>query len=86
MAMKVLPPNEGIRAVVRGTSTAGLAVGSFDCQPYLALGWSAQRRIEVIDENTEIRFEWLKPPRSFYNVRVGSSPPDIDTKTLQPSR
>lgn len=83
MTMKVVPPNEGVQAVVRSTSTAGLAVGSCDGQPYVALGWAAQQRVEVLDENTAIRFEW---PDGFNSIRVGSAPPGLDPKPLQPPR
>ncbi len=73
MAMKVSSANEGVRAVVHGISAVGLAVGSFDAQHYLSVGWTTQQQVEVIDENAAVRLEW--PDSSPFNVRVGSSWP-----------
>ena len=75
MKMKVAAPNEGLQALVRETQTLGLAVGSLEAQSYLSLGIQRKRRLEVIDENTAIRFEW--PNSDFFSVRVGSEFPTI---------
>ena len=71
--LKVAAPNEGLQALVRETQTLGLAVGSLEAQSYLSLGIQRKRRLEVIDENTAIRFEW--PNSDFFSVRVGSEFP-----------
>ncbi len=71
MAMKVSPANEGVRAVIRGTSAVGLAIGSFDAQQYVSVGWVSLQRVDVIDESTAVRLEW--PAGSPFNMRVGSS-------------
>jgi hypothetical protein len=75
LAMKVAPPADGVRAVVRGTSTLGLAMGRFDDEYHFSLGWTAQRRLDMLDENAAIRLEWAST--SLFAVRVGSSWPAV---------
>lgn len=73
MVMKASAPQEGHRALVRGTDVAGLAGGKSDAGGYLVVGWEQRRRMEIIDPNTSIRLEW--PHADFLNLRVGSEPP-----------
>jgi hypothetical protein len=70
--MKVIPANEGVQAVVKGTETLGfnLAAGTEDY--HVGLGWDYRRRI-LISSNAAIRLEW--PDADFFNVRVGNNPP-----------
>jgi hypothetical protein len=74
MAMKVSPPGEGLRAVVRGTSALGLSAGRLDAERYVTLGWSAHRRLEIVDDDTSLRLEC--PEGSWFRMRVGSAWPD----------
>ena len=73
MQMKVAAPNEGCRAVVKGTEIVGLAVGIGEESYYTVFGWDKRRALTVIDENTAVRLEW--PDSDFFKVRVGSDPP-----------
>lgn len=75
MKMRVAEPDEGVRAVVKGTSQLGFAVGLGQEDPSLSVGWSNSRRLSVLNENTSVRFEW--PTSGFYNVRVGTNAPQI---------
>lgn len=75
MRMKAAAPNEGLKALVRGTETMGVGLGSIDGQGYLTLGWQRRQRLDILDENTAIRLEW--PDSDFFSVRVGSEFPTI---------
>ena len=76
MKMRVTEPNEGVRAVVTGTQTLGLAAGTITAGAQLSIGWNRSSQLRAIDENTSIRFEW--PTNSLFNVRAGSLPPGIE--------
>lgn len=73
MVMKVASPVEGQRAVVHGTSLAGVAVGYSGGELGVMVGWESRRRIEVVTEDAAVRLEW--PNADFLNVRVGSAFP-----------
>jgi hypothetical protein len=77
MRMKVGEPNEGVRAVVTGTDTLGIAAGSVASERRFTLGWERLSRLRVIDENTTVRFEW--PTADLFMLRIGSDlPPNLD--------
>lgn len=73
MKMKVLPPCEGVEAVIKGTQIAGLKIGADDEGFALVAGWDKCRRIYLNPTNCSVRLEW--PDGDFFNVRVGSLPP-----------
>ncbi|MDY7108597.1 MAG: hypothetical protein SYC29_08160 [Planctomycetota bacterium] len=73
LKMKLAEPAEGVRAVVTGTETLGLAVRADDREGYFLIGWQKLSRLRAIDENTRIRFEW--PDADVFNVRLGSEFP-----------
>ena len=75
MQMKVVAPNEGCRAVVKGTEILGLALGTGEESYYTVFGWDKRRALTVVDENISVRLEW--PDSDFFKVRVGSDPPFI---------
>jgi hypothetical protein len=77
LAMKPGAPTEGVRAVARRTDIIGLSVGKVQEGPYLALGWDARQRIEILEDSTAVCLAW--PQGSFYNARIGSHfPPKLD--------
>lgn len=73
MKMKVAVPNEGLQAVVHGTGTVGIALGTLERQSYFHIGVQRRERLDVVAEDTAIRFEW--PSSDFFHVRVGSEFP-----------
>ena len=76
MRMKVGAANEGVRAVVVGTDTLGMAAGSTVYDRYVALGWQRLFRLQVVGEDTAVRLEW--PTSDLFSVRAGSElPPDL---------
>ncbi len=88
MKMKVLVPAEGLQAIVHGTDTFGITLGSVPQQTYVAAGWHSLQFIDVAKKDTSIRLEF--PDRSFFGVCVGSKFPlpndgsDCETKTAEP--
>ncbi|MFI5399050.1 MAG: hypothetical protein ACHQ9S_26260 [Candidatus Binatia bacterium] len=78
LAMKATVPNEGKKAVVRGVTLCGVALGLRDGHAFFEIGWEEQQRVEVVDENTQVRLE--APSSDLLNIRVGSRPPGGDTK------
>lgn len=86
MRMRVGEAAEGVRAVVTGTDTAGIAAGSGASERYITLGWQRLSRLRVVDENTAVRLEW--PTSDLFSVRVGSElapelRPDRDEKVKE---
>lgn len=77
MQMKVSPPNEGVRAIVRGTETVGVAVGVGEETSYALVGWQQLSNLYVVDSDTAIRLEW--PSADFFEVRVGTEFPSFDS-------
>ena len=76
LKMKATPPQEGVRATIKGTEVlgVGLAVGREDY--FLSTGWNNQRKLSVIDTNTCIRLEW--PSSDLFRVRIGTNfPPSL---------
>jgi hypothetical protein len=73
LKMKITPPFEGLQTIVRGTDVLGLSLGIGKQQNYLTAGWHRTQRLDVIAENTAIRYEW--PDSDFAKVRVGSKFP-----------
>src|SRR5262249_44429279 len=76
LRMKVGEAKEGVRAVVAGTDTLGMAAGSAASDRYIALGWQRLSRLQVVGENTAVLLEW--PTSDLFSVRVGSElPPEL---------
>lgn len=70
--MKVLPPNEGVQAVVKGTETLGFNLSAGKEDYHIGLGWDYRRRMDI-SSNAAVRIEW--PNSDFFNIRVGTVPP-----------
>jgi hypothetical protein len=70
MRMKVGQANEGVRAVVSGTDTLGIAAGSIASERRITVGWERLSQIQVIGEDTAVTLEW--PTSDLFTVRVGS--------------
>ena len=79
MYMRVIPPAEGLQAVVRGVDTVGLAAGTGAGNDYLLAGWQSVQRVDVVNENTSVRLEY--PSTSLFSIRVGSSFPLMERKS-----
>jgi hypothetical protein len=78
LKMKAAAPDEGLRALVRGTDVVGLSFGRGDQQLYVTLGWHRTQRLDVLAEDAAVRLEW--PSGDFSDVRVGSRfPLDFDS-------
>ena len=73
MKMKLATPEERVRATVKGLEIIGVGAGLGKERSHVTIGWSNDKHLEVIDENTTVRFEW--PTSDFFKVRVGSEPP-----------
>jgi hypothetical protein len=73
IAMKVGPPNEGLKAVGRRTDSLGFSMGKGEVGYQLGLGWNSYQQIDVMDQNTQLCLAW--PTGSLYNARVGSDAP-----------
>jgi hypothetical protein len=72
MRMKVGQANEGVRAVVTGTDTLGIA-GSVGSRGRITLGWERLSQFRVFDTDTSVRLEW--PSADLFSVRIGSTFP-----------
>lgn len=77
MQMKVAAPNEGVRAIVRGTETVGVAVGVGEEMGYALLGWQQLTNLYIVDTDTAVRLEW--PSSDFFEVRVGTEFPFLES-------
>ena len=77
MKMKVAASNEGVRAIVRGTETVGVAVGVGEETSYALLGWQQLSNLYVVDSDTAVRLEW--PSADFFEVRVGTEFPSFES-------
>lgn len=73
LRMKVSGASEGLKAVVTGTDTLGLAAGSAGSERYITFGWQRLSRLHVITDDTAVRLEW--PTSDAFLVRVGSELP-----------
>ena len=73
LQMRVLPPTNGIQAVVKGYSIIGAKVGGSPDDYGVSLGYDSRRMIYVSPENALFDLSW--PDASFFNVRVGTNFP-----------
>ena len=83
MAMKASVPEEGLKAVIRGSDVIGVGGGRSSSRSYFVVGWDKSQLIEITDEDTNVRLEW--PQGDFVNIRIGSEAPKYFTspeKTL----
>ena len=84
LRMKIAEPAEGVRAVVTGTETLGLALRADQQESYFLIGWQKLSRLRAIDEDTQIRFEW--PTADLFDVRVGSEFPHMPEDRKPPEK
>lgn len=73
LRMKVGDVNEGVRAVVTGTETLGIAAGSVASERRITVGWERVSRFRVLDADSSVRLEW--PSADLFSVRLGSAFP-----------
>lgn len=79
MRMRVSEPVEGVRATVKSTEVLGASIGVSKDDRHIVAGWNRRTRLDAIDENTSVRFEW--PTSDLFDVRVGSDPPFLKKPT-----
>ena len=77
MQMKVSASNEGVRAIVRGTETVGVAIGVGEDESYALLGWQKLSNLYIVDSDTAVRLEW--PSSDLFEVRVGTEFPFLES-------
>jgi hypothetical protein len=70
LMVRVTKPSVNTRAILTGSSTIGLAVGSTTAERYLALGVARQERAEVVEADTALCVEW--PTFGAVGIRIGS--------------
>ncbi len=75
LKMKVAPPREDVRGVVRGTETVGLAFGTTPHGGFASVGWQEFTTLEVVNRDTELRLEW--PSNDLFELMVGSRFPHV---------
>jgi hypothetical protein len=71
--MKVAPANEGVQAVVKGTTVVGASLKIAPDDKHLSLGFDKSTQMAVASEGASVRLEW--PKSDLFSVRVGSRPP-----------
>ena len=87
LRMKMAPPDEGLQAVVRGTTVVGLSLGRDRDRTYLTLGYDSEQQTDIVDQNAAVRLEW--PAGDLFAIRAGSSWPadgSIGLTSNQPFR
>jgi len=72
LVVKVARPEEDRKAIVRGVTLCGVAVGIREGGASLSLGWERQQTLEVVDGNTAVRLEG--PTGDLLHWRVGATP------------
>jgi hypothetical protein len=70
LSMKSIPPNEGLQATVRSTTTFGLSLGTTGSRTYLSVGYDNEQQTDVVDENTSVRLDW--PAGDLFKLQAGS--------------
>ena len=76
LKMKAVSANEGVCAIVTGTSTVGVALSKHDLRTSFGIGAQTLHQLEVVTEGTGIRLEW--PTGDLFDVRVGTElPPEF---------
>jgi hypothetical protein len=71
--MKVVPPQEGVQAMVKGTAVIGASLKIAPDDTHLMFGWDETSQMAVTSEGASVRFEW--PSNDLFSVRVGAHPP-----------
>ncbi len=69
LTARVSRPTGGVRAVVTGASTVGLAVGATGHDRYVALGYAQQERAEVLAAGDALCVE--RPRFGAFGLRLG---------------
>ncbi len=80
LAMKVTPPLEGKRAIIRRATLTGVAVGTGQGSFGISVGYDRNESILVYDENTAISIQ--RPPNNdFFYFKIGTAPPGAFSKS-----
>ena len=82
LQMRVLPPANGIAAVVKSYSIVGAKVGGSQDDYGFSLGYDSRRMIYVSPLDAHFSLQW--PDASFFNVRVGTNFPSLPASYNQP--
>lgn len=78
MVMKAQFSDDSRQAIVRGTDLVGIGAGQADEGSFFSIGWDRRRRIEIVNDNTELGLVW--PSGNFLNMRIGSYIPEFPNK------
>lgn len=70
LAVRATPATENVRGIVSSVESAGFALGTWQSSHFVAVGWSRQQAVEVIDDNTQFRID--APRTNLLTVDVGS--------------
>lgn len=86
LQMRVLPPTNGVQAVIKGYSIVGAKMGGSPDDYGLSLGYDSRRMIFISPVDAQFCLQW--PDANFFNVRIGTNlPPDFKfSSTNQPTR
>ena len=88
LSMKMTPLNEGLQAVIRGTTVFGLSLGTARDRTYLTIGYDSEQQTDIVDQNASVHLDW--PAGDLFAIRAGSSWPATNsngfTSNQQPQR
>lgn len=77
LRMRVLPPTNGVQAVIKGYSIVGAKVGGSPDDYGFSLGYDSWRMIYLSPLEAQFALQW--PDAGFFNVRIGTNlPPDFN--------
>ncbi len=77
LAMKVTPPLDGKKAIIRKATLMGLALGIDEGSLGFSVGWDQRERIVIHDENTAITIE-RPPSNDFFYFKIRTYPLEGD--------
>ena len=79
LRMRVVPPTNGVAAVIKGYEVIGVKLGGSQEDYGFTAGYDSRRLILINPTNAAFSLEW--PDASFFNVRVGTNfPSSLETK------
>ena len=78
--MQVKSPNEGVKAIVKGSNVIGASVKMGADDYHMLFGWNSTSQISVVSEEASVRLEW--PTSDMFSVRVGSRPPFLPDNSI----
>jgi hypothetical protein len=70
MTMKASDPKAKAKAIIRGFTLLGVAMGHTTEGTFFSVGFDGKRRIEILDENTAIELHW--PQNEFSLIQMGT--------------